>query len=1516
MKKTKLVNQQGFRMWKSGKQWLTSGAVAGVTVISMAGGTVLADEALPVSSLPTPAAETTGVAVTESTITNETPTGNASTNLIEAAAGNSVDGAAADASAGTVTGETPVTIDHTGVTTAAQEAEAVGVDVVQDPTSVAPTASTASEAAETKASIVAQETSKAEELKSTATAYSTAVSEWTDTKTSIVAFNADLDKAHLAAVDAYNSFVNTLNADTAAVLAQHKDAIIQTTEKIQSSADGTTVEGYQAYLKELADQQALNKTAIEQYLVKKSEVNSLSTKSSEIAAKNASLSASVVEESKRLSLSASVVVNESIALSESAQKVNDEANAYNKSVMESRGLAWTGDFAKDSATVEAYNNSDSGNTSSAFDKASAAGKDTLPNDSGHNGYTPSGSTTHHTAQTLGNYELVSSGKLDNPTVYIKSSTGRPIDKSKVIKSIVWGNTPLEALDGGTLYKGTYGQPGYYWTGAYNYNAGGNTNQIWTIQNLKWYRIKNAITMMDGSVHDAIISTHTDSGNLYRESKETFTDGNHAVVWNADGAINSLDGFMSPRGVSKGDGIRLRIRVDSVDNKTNYLFNTVISDLDNGQFLDGPIEYSKILAVGGGMATDSFTPTNVASHEDLGITYGVGRNNNSLNGLDSAPDGTAIISQYGIEYNTIIRNTPGGRGSAVARADFGTRGNANITFVTQPIALKPLAEYNPANSDYTPPTYTPEENVEVPAEPVLQLVEITAPADPEFKEIPPAPETPTVHYHLTALNSNTPVNKTVENEDGVDINNQSVAKGSVNTFTLSPQPLVAGRPITTSLVYSDYIDDGLEINIAKSQADNTNFEISFDEKTRLLEVRGTSAELALSNADRSKEYTPSAFKITYTVLNDAATYTNTFRMDVNGGATGNVIVEHYIEGTNILIDRYVDTEESPVGESYDTTDFKPTVVAKDGKTYKLVSTHVEGEETGEVIDGDKLVKYFYTEVTPEPGKGNVIRHFEDEDGNPIHPDTVDTENGNVGDPYDTSDGIEDIEGYELVPSKTKGNETGKVVEGTTEVTYVYKRLTPKPTPGNGYTSYSNKVIISTPGGKDNPNDPDNPNGGGNEKIQPVKNNTNEEGANINGKTLLQNDVNHYVAEWDLDQYINDKSSKSAIAKGFAYIDNPQDDALTGIESEFKVVDAKGNAVEGLTFYKANSAKLGELPKSVQNLIANSELDVSDFGDFYIWVADDSQAFYDTYVQTGTDVFFNLPMRVTKGFVGDYTNQTYQIDFGNGYTGNIVENDVPDLVPKKDVIVDGSSVDGQTIAYGQEFKYLLKGAVIPGNRGEALWEYKYIDDYDQTGDKFLETYGVKATTDIAVVRTVTLEADAVYEQDVTLENGTVIKAGETIPKGTKLTITEVIAKGSDLTKFTTMEHDVENGIVTISFTEEFLASVVDDSEFGADATLDFKRIAYGTFENTYINRVNGVDYISNTVKTSTPAPVVPTTPGTPGTPAKGGEVPSTPVAPAAVLPETGDSNSKAGLIGGLMAMISGLGLLISGKRRKEN
>ena len=1555
-----------------------AGVILGLAAVGFAMGTtqVSADEVVeankPAVQETGKTAQETGKEVKESTITNETPTGNASTNLNEAAGAISENQKADLGKEGKVTGEVPVTIDHTEVQEEAKKAEQVGVNVVQDKTKVAPTTSTAEDTAKAVKSITAEETKKAEELKSTATAHSTANSQWAEEKKSTVAFNHDLDQAHLKAVESYNDFIKTLDADTAAVVAQYKDAIIKVSEKIQDTTDGTTIEGYQAYVRSLAEQQGLNKDAIKEYLVKKADYNKKSATYSEtvvhnlsnsarIEAENKAKSQSVDAENTRLSTSAQKVVEENTAKSNSVVAENNRLSTSAKTENERRSnsaKAVENDNNAKSLSAKAENDRRSNSAKAENERRSNSAKNTegdnvaksnsvvkenerrslsakAENEKRSNAVKTvennnvakslsvkaenekrSNSAKAETAKrsqsaVAENARRSNSVKAENDKLlanYNSSMTAYRTAKAKYdkekadydrtlaeynkqkvqgqVKGVkVVGNfdeskrgsldyygkltaifdpsiKDLEVVDGGlgatkatriTINNGMKVDPNFT-KGLYgkypNYDGSVLTNitkgSAFTLHNIGKTKSGKTISAKLTATSNAV-PEHKIAGN-----KDTYS--RVWVWWLTDGSA----GAKSPVGMNPYNYLNPDFDIQYFDEATGKPLNlgltSIYSDLDYNQAVrhtygdkttgivvnpkgslvqettvrgqkywkgiktngtyqsddpSGLNRYKKgdkifvdvddfrdtpegsILSVGYGSnqhlsylenADWSLTPYSEARSKAYKVYW---NNDNRSHGKPADSDFEIYKAGYAFQLwggksvvNVLVPPTPPKeptkptpRRDDAKPATYTPATYTPVTFTPdtppkyvpvtyekvtytpgntdwKPVSYEKVGftpgdtswtptgytpvKFTPKNTDwnpvpYTPTPYVPEKLVEVPKEPQLDLTKLTAPRDPEFHKIPKEPKVPTVRYHLTSLNENTPVEKEVLNEEGTDINNESVAKNSTNHFILKPKALPAGRPTTTSIAMSDYIAKGIELDIAGMQKANKSYDISYNDSTRLLEVKGTESEYAKANADRTVPYTPTAFTIIYKVLNDGATYENVFKFDINGGAEGK-------------------------------------------------------------------------------------------------------------DP-------------------------------------------------NGYTSYSNKVRIHTPGSPENPHDPENPSGKHNHKIQPVKNNTNKDGKNINNKELLQSDVNYYVAEWDLDQYIKDKSSKSAIAKGFAYIDNFQEDAVTPLVKDYYAVTSKGEKVSELDFYEADSTKLAELPEHVQKLIKDSGIDVSKFGKFQVWVAKDSQAFYDKFVKTGQDIFFHMPMQVNKGFTGKYTNQTYQIDFGNGYYGNVVRNNVPNLTPKKDVVVDGKSANGGTIAYGQEFSYLLSGAKLPGNRGSHVWEYRYIDDYDQTGDKYLGTYKVIATTDITVEQLEEVKEDTTFKEDVTLEDGTVVKAGQKVVKGSKVRRTSVIKTGEDVTKFTEATHDEVKGIITISFKDDFLKTVVDVSEFGADASIDMKRIAYGEFYNKYTNRVNGVDYISNTVKTNTPEPPKPEEPKKPQLPNTGTEASSLPLVGLGILAALG-------------------------------
>ncbi|MFM1626481.1 cell surface antigen I/II [Streptococcus mutans] len=434
-----------------------------------------------------------------------------------------------------------------------------------------------------------------------------------------------------------------------------------------------------------------------------------------------------------------------------------------------------------------------------------------------------------------------------------------------------------------------------------------------------------------------------------------------------------------------------------------------------------------------------------------------------------------------------------------------------------------------------------------------------------------------------------------------------------------------------------------------------------------------------------------------------------------------------------------------------------------------------------------------------------------------------------------------------------------------------------TVNDAYGIKSNVVRVTTPG---KPNDPDNPN---NNYIKPTKVNKNENGVVIDGKTVLAGSTNYYELTWDLDQYKNDRSSADTIQKGFYYVDDYPEEALELRQDLVKITDANGNEVTGVSV--DNYTSLEAAPQEIRDVL--SKAGIRPKGAFQIFRADNPREFYDTYVKTGIDLKIVSPMVVKKQMGqtgGSYENQAYQIDFGNGYASNIVINNVPKINPKKDVTLtldpaDTNNVDGQTIPLNTVFNYRLIGGIIPANHSEELFEYNFYDDYDQTGDHYTGQYKVFAKVDI------------------TFKDGSIIKSG------------------TELTQYTTAEVDTTKGAITIKFKEAFLRSVSIDSAFQAESYIQMKRIAVGTFENTYINTVNGVTYSSNTVKTTTPEdPTDPTDPQDPASPRTSTVInykpQSTAYQPSSVqktLPNTGVTNNAYMPLLGILGLVTSFSLL---------
>ncbi|MFS6229533.1 SspB-related isopeptide-forming adhesin [Streptococcus agalactiae] len=375
---------------------------------------------------------------------------------------------------------------------------------------------------------------------------------------------------------------------------------------------------------------------------------------------------------------------------------------------------------------------------------------------------------------------------------------------------------------------------------------------------------------------------------------------------------------------------------------------------------------------------------------------------------------------------------------------------------------------------------------------------------------------------------------------------------------------------------------------------------------------------------------------------------------------------------------------------------------------------------------------------------------------------------------------------------------------------------------------------------------------------------EAGQSVNGKTVLPNATLDYVAKQNFSQYKGIKVSAEAIAKGFAFVDQPNE--ALGELTVKSIKASNGDDVSSLLEMRHVLSK-DTLDQKLQSLI--KEAGISPVGEFYMWTAKDPQAFYKAYVQKGLDITYNLSFKVKKEFTkGQIQNGVAQIDFGNGYTGNIVVNDLTTPEVHKDVLdkEDGKSINNGTVKLGDEVTYKLEGWVVPANRGYDLFEYKFVDQLQRTHDLYLRD-------------------KVVAKVDVTLKDGTVIK------------------KGTNLGEYTETVYNKTTGRYELAFKKEFLAKVSRESEFGADDFIVVKRIKAGDVYNTADLYVNGYKVKSETVVTHTPEKPKPVEPQK-----------ATPKAPAKGLPSTGEASmTPLTAIGAII--LSALGLA-GVKKRKEN
>ena len=657
--------------------------------------------------------------------------------------------------------------------------------------------------------------------------------------------------------------------------------------------------------------------------------------------------------------------------------------------------------------------------------------------------------------------------------------------------------------------------------------------------------------------------------------------------------------------------------------------------------------------------------------------------------------------------------------------------------------------------------------------------------------------------------------------------------------------------------------------------------------------------------------------------------------------GNVVVDYQDKKGNTIAPRVVDTPDSKVGTNYDTTDHKPTrITTADGKVYHIDLNATQGQESGKIVKGTTRVVYVYDEVV-----GDVTVHYKDEDGKVIKDPEKDTTGAPINTVYDTRDHAhktittKDGRTYEIVPEKTQGLEQGRVVEGNTDVTYIYKQVfgdvvvhyedesgkkikedvtdTSHARVGENYDTTDHKTTAIKSGDKVYNLVPEKTKGNEKGKVtkgvtevtyvykevkaEPKKKGTNAKGEDVNGKTMLAGSTEVYTIDIDNDQYkgmtgLTDKDKQAGLMVVEKYSGKYVTPNLAGV----RVTTEDGKVQSGFTtkIYKS----VAEAPQKVQDYIKAKGLKID--GEFAVTTADDPVAYTNNYVLKGINLKLVFPTTVKKEIkeASKYDNRAYQIDFTGIHETNLVTNNIPKINPKKDVVAtvedgqkDQNSLSGKTVKVGQVYNFELETSYLPANRGQAIEKMEVKDTYSP----LVEYNGVHKWF---------------AKTDLLLKDGT------------------RLAKGTDLTQYVSQTIDHKSRTVVYSFSSDFLSKISDNSEFQATGYMQVKQLDYGTVKNTFTEIINNVERDSNTVTVVTPdkpktpdkpqtppeTPKTPEKPQTPPTPTPTPVVPTTPkqpVTPQVTLPSTGEVTNDGAALVGLAFAATALSMLGFKKRKEE-
>ena len=602
----------------------------------------------------------------------------------------------------------------------------------------------------------------------------------------------------------------------------------------------------------------------------------------------------------------------------------------------------------------------------------------------------------------------------------------------------------------------------------------------------------------------------------------------------------------------------------------------------------------------------------------------------------------------------------------------------------------------------------------PKAPILEELK-TEPPKPEQPTPTPIPAevtAPTVGYTTFRLAERPRVFKEARNLDNTNLDNSLVSKNSTVKFTLKVDKLPAGREVLNVLEFTDHLPQGYVIDEVTVTRENNalGYNTVYDKANHTVVFSANSTLLNKLNENLNEVIDVVAPTVTGTVTNDGGIYKNNFKINLNNTYTthSNVVTVNTPNGIT----------PNKTNTNADNSNIDGKIVVAETTNYYKLTWDLDQYRGMKLSRNDIAKGFYYLEDYPEEAVtiNNRLVSLVDSNGQAVTGVEVNSYNSLEEAPenvktmiskanitpkgafqlFTATNPTDFYNKYVVTGNSIKITNPMVVKDSLTQTGGVYENKAYQIDLGNGYATETVRNIVP--------------------KIDTNKHNYNEDGVLVDGKQVVAGTINYYKLLWDLDQYRGMSATNSEIAKGFFFVEDYPEEALTIDNSKVTMLDGKGQAVTGVEVSSYNS--LENAPEDIKQALVNAK--ITPKGAFQLFRATNAKDFFNKYVLTGNSITITTPMKVKEELTttgGTYNNKAYQVDFGKTFETNIVTNIVPKVTPEKhNTNEDGTVVDGKQIVAGTTNYYKLTWDLTPyrgvvPTRNELNKGFFFVEDYPE-------------------------------------------------------------------------------------------------------------------------------------------------------------------------------------------------------------